>query len=176
MSVLIAVTLYSHVSAVNQTLTMLTIHALMTNIFKQYIAMTASMMLVFATLIGIPTREYIKQIAVSQKCIPFSITFNVPKFWNKQMSKTYAYGIIRLDYPKWNRNEWVALTKLWGKESAWNHEAQNPNSSAYGIAQVLKTKPGTPAPLQIERGLSYIEHRYGKPSIAWTHWRKHGWY
>ena len=176
MSVLTAVTLYLHVSAVNQTLTTLTIHASMTSTLKRYIAVASSMMLVLATLIGIPTREYIKQIAASQDCVPSGIAFGVPNFWNKHMSKTYAYGLIKLDYPKWGRGEWIALTKLWGKESAWNHEAQNPHSSAYGIAQVLNTKPGTPAPLQIERGLSYIEHRYDKPSIAWAHWRKHGWY
>jgi len=35
---------------------------------------------------------------------------------------------------------------------------------------------GTPAPEQIARGLAYIQHRYGKPSVAWAHWRKHGWY
>ncbi len=46
----------------------------------------------------------------------------------------------------------------------------------YGIAQVLNTKPGTPAPLQIERGLAYIQHRYKKPSAAWAHWRAKGWY
>jgi hypothetical protein len=92
------------------------------------------------------------------------------------MSKTYARGYIALEYPQWGRSEWSALKKLWGKESAWNHKAANPKSTAYGVAQVLKTKPGTPAPLQIEKGLAYIEHRYDKPSIAWSHWRKHGWY
>jgi hypothetical protein len=92
------------------------------------------------------------------------------------MSKTYARGYMAIEYPSWGRAEWRALLKLWGKESAWNHNADNPNSTAYGIAQVLKTKPGTPAPLQIEKGLAYISHRYDKPSIAWSHWRKHGWY
>ena len=75
-----------------------------------------------------------------------------------------------------NKTEATCIKLLISKESAWNHEANNPNSTAYGIAQVLGTKPGTPAPLQIERGLAYIEHRYDKPSVAWAHWRKHGWY
>jgi hypothetical protein len=83
---------------------------------------------------------------------------------------------MKVHHPTWTRAEWRSLNKLWGKESAWNMHADNPESSAYGIAQVLNTKPGTPAPLQIEKGLSYIVHRYDKPSIAWSHWRKNGWY
>ena len=92
------------------------------------------------------------------------------------MSKTYARGFMAMEYPSWGRAEWKALSKLWGKESAWNHLADNPKSTAYGIAQVLNTKHGTPAPLQIEKGLEYIAHRYDRPSVAWSHWRKHGWY
>jgi hypothetical protein len=95
--------------------------------------------------------------------------------WNKKLSKAYAKLLVTEHY-KWNLSEYRALLKLWGKESAWDHTADNPESSAYGIAQVLKTKHGTPAPLQIERGLKYIEHRYDKPSIAWAHWRAKKWY
>ena len=96
--------------------------------------------------------------------------------WTPPIAKAYAKSLMKWEYPHWNRSEWRALSKLWGKESAWNHEAANPKSSAYGIAQILKTKPGTPAPRQIERGLVYIEHRYNKPSKAWAHWRAKGWY
>jgi hypothetical protein len=95
--------------------------------------------------------------------------------WNKKLSKAYAKLLVMEEYG-WNLSEYRALLKLWGKESAWNHTADNPESSAYGIAQVLNTKPGTPAPLQIERGLEYIQHRYEKPSIAWAHWRNNNWY
>ena len=96
--------------------------------------------------------------------------------WTAPVAKAYAKSLMKWEYPHWNRSEWRALAKLWGKESGWRHEAANPKSSAYGIAQVLKTKPGTPAPRQIERGLVYIEHRYNKPSKAWAHWRAKGWY
>jgi hypothetical protein len=96
--------------------------------------------------------------------------------WTPRLSKAYAKALIKWKYPHWNRSEWFALAKLWGKESGWRHTADNPKSSAYGIAQVLNTKPGTPAPLQIERGLKYIQHRYEKPSVAWAHWRAKGWY
>ena len=96
--------------------------------------------------------------------------------WTPRALKLYAKQFMRMAYPEWNLSEHHALMKLWGKESAWNHKAQNPNSSAFGIPQLLNLDPETPAPLQVERGLAYIQHRYDKPSVAWSHWRKHGWY
>lgn len=96
--------------------------------------------------------------------------------WTKSLSKYYAKALISAQYEEWGISEFRALKKLWGKESAWDHTADNPKSSAFGIPQLLKMKPTTPAPEQIARGLAYIQHRYGKPSVAWAHWRKHGWY
>jgi hypothetical protein len=138
---------------------------------RRYSAAFTAGMLSFAALVGVPIKAYIQQTHDIACVNP-----EKPVFWNKQMAKTYAAGYIKLHYPKWGRGEWRALVRLWGKESAWDHTADNPHSSAYGIAQVLNTKPGTPAPLQIEKGLEYIEHRYDKPSVAWSHWRKKGWY
>jgi len=131
-------------------------------------------MLAFASMIGIPIKGYVKNI--QQDAITLQIVYVTPKYWTKYMSKVYTRGYMAIEYPQWGRAEYRSLLKLWGKESAWNHEADNPDSSAYGVAQVLNTKHGIPAPLQIERGLVYIQHRYSKPSIAWSHWRKHGWY
>ena len=139
---------------------------------KKYISVFTATFLSFGAFLGIPFKSYVKQIQDNPKCLDLG----QPRIWTKSMSKTYAIGYIRLNYPKWGRAEERALMKLWGKESGWNHKADNPDSTAYGIAQVLNTKPGTPAPLQIERGLAYIVHRYDKPSVAWAHWRKHKWY
>jgi hypothetical protein len=96
--------------------------------------------------------------------------------WTPRALKLYAKQFMRMAYPEWNSSEHRALMKLWGKESAWNHRAQNPTSSAFGVPQLLKLDPDTPAPRQIERGLEYIQHRYDKPSVAWSHWRSNGWY
>jgi hypothetical protein len=96
--------------------------------------------------------------------------------WTKSLSKSYAKALISAQYENWGASEFRALKKLWGKESAWDHTADNPKSTAFGIPQILGMKPNTPAPEQIARGLEYIQHRYGKPSVAWAHWRKHGWY
>ena len=139
---------------------------------KKYISIFTATFLSFGAFLGIPFKSYVKQIQDNPKCLDLG----QPRIWTKSMSKTYAIGYIRLNYPKWGRAEERALMKLWGKESGWNHKADNPDSTAYGIAQVLNTKPGTPAPLQSERGLEYIVHRYDKPSVAWAHWRKHKWY
>jgi hypothetical protein len=140
---------------------------------KKYQAIISASLLAFTALIGIPSKAYTKQVKYNPICIERE---GKPLPWTKHMAKTYAHGLMRMEYPQWGRGEWSALSKLWGKESAWNHEAANPKSSAYGIAQILRTKPGTPAPVQIDKGLSYIKHRYDKPSVAWSHWRKHGWY
>lgn len=144
---------------------------------KKYIAVGSTMILTLATMVGIPLKAYVHQLHENNPPLEPCITPDTsPRFWTPTMAKTYAYSYMKMTYPNWNRGEWKALLKLWGKESAWDHTAENPDSSAYGIAQVLHTKKGTPAPQQVARGLSYIVHRYDKPSVAWSHWRKHGWY
>ena len=80
-------------------------------------------------------------------------------------------------------SEFGCLENLWGKESGWNPNAQNPSSTAYGIAQFLdstwggtgiaKTSDGY---RQIDAGLIYIEERFGSPCGAWAHSQSTGWY
>ena len=75
------------------------------------------------------------------------------------------------------------LENLWGKESGWNPNAQNPSSTAYGIPQLLdstwggtgiaKTSDGY---RQIDAGLVYIQNAYGSPCAAWGHSQSTGWY
>jgi hypothetical protein len=79
--------------------------------------------------------------------------------------------------------QFSCLEKLWGKESGWNPNAQNPSSTAYGIPQFLnstwastgiaKTSDGY---RQIDAGLVYIDSRYGSPCGAWSHSQSTGWY
>jgi hypothetical protein len=80
-------------------------------------------------------------------------------------------------------NEFSCLENLWGKESGWNPDAQNPSSTAYGIPQFLdstwagtgiaKTSDGY---RQIDAGLIYINNRYGSPCGAWAHSQANNWY
>ncbi|WP_246626650.1 transglycosylase SLT domain-containing protein [Modestobacter italicus] len=90
----------------------------------------------------------------------------------------YALGKLGGD-----AGEFSCLESLWGKESGWNPNAQNPRSTAYGIPQFLdstwagtgiaKTSDGY---RQIDAGLIYIENRYGSPCGAWSHSKSTGWY
>jgi len=75
-----------------------------------------------------------------------------------------------------------ALDSLWTKESGWDHTAQNPTSSAFGIPQFLDAtwasyggKSFDP-PGQIDKGLRYISDRYGSTDDAWGHSQSVGWY
>jgi hypothetical protein len=104
------------------------------------------------------------------------------KYWTASISRAYARAMSVQRYG-WGRTEYKALNKLWTTESHWNPSAYNKEvgdptdgSHAGGIPQILALDPRTPAPVQIDRGLAYIHHRYGKPSIAWSYHRTHGWY
>jgi len=71
--------------------------------------------------------------------------------------------------------QFSCLKKLWGKESAWNHLADNPHSTAYGIPQILGMKEKNPLK-QVDLGIRYIRHRYDTPCKAWAFHKKHKWY
>ncbi len=128
----------------------------------------------WSQVFGHPTESYAAAVATYMK--DERLREALPVVWDKPLSKSYTRLLMRTFYPEWKRSEFKAVAKLWGKESAWNPDAKNPTSSAFGIPQLLNLPEDTPAPLQIERGLAYIQHRYGKPSVAWQHWRKNKWY
>lgn len=82
------------------------------------------------------------------------------------------------------QSQFDCLDPLYSSESGWRWNADNPNSSAYGIPQALPgskmssagadwaTNPVT----QIRWGLGYIQDRYGTPCEAWSFKRARGWY
>lgn len=100
--------------------------------------------------------------------------------WTPSLAR--AYSKFHMSKHGWNRSEWRALNKLWNQESHWNVNAYNKSKDRWsglhagGVAQMLGVSPSTPAPVQIDRGLAYIQSRYGRPSVAWAHERAHGWY
>lgn len=75
----------------------------------------------------------------------------------------------------WTPADFICLVKLWEKESHWNHKANNPTSSAYGIAQLLGETSKDPA-RQIRQGLKYLKHRYDSICSAWEFSERKGWY
>ena len=89
--------------------------------------------------------------------------------------KEYALHLLNYNYVQHK-----CLTKLYGKESAWNPKAVGNLSGTqrvYGIPQGksewLKDKDGYS---QVRWGLSYIEHRYLTPCKALDHWKAKGWH
>lgn len=78
-----------------------------------------------------------------------------------------------------DESELPALIELWNRESNWNPNADNPTSSASGIAQKMTSIHGPVEGTwqgQIDWGLDYIMGRYGSPSAALQWHNQHNWY
>lgn len=82
-----------------------------------------------------------------------------------------------------NKEQFVCLTKLVGKESAWRANAENPTSSASGIGQLLDStysrlgmQKSDSGVAQLVATLSYIHRRWVTPCNAWKNWLKNGSY
>ena len=87
---------------------------------------------------------------------------------------------VRLALPK---KEAICLSRLIGKESAWNSKAignlNSPTKSyVYGLLQIKNPMAKDLTAIeQIHLGLKYIDHRYsGDTCKAWAHWVKKGWH
>lgn len=99
--------------------------------------------------------------------------------YNKLWAKSYM-----LSKYKWKEKQYQCIIKLWNRESGWRVNADNPNSSAYGIPQALPGKKMASAgpnwkknpQTQIKWGLKYINSRYKTPCGAWSAFNKKGWY
>jgi hypothetical protein len=96
--------------------------------------------------------------------------------WTTEDSKAYAQDKLY----EWQYKQWLCLDKLWTRESNWRPNAYNRvkvmGKNAGGIPQILGLDPKTPAPIQIDRGLSYIYNRYHTPCKAWEFFTKKGYY
>ena len=107
-------------------------------------------------------------------CIGIALCFMPEAGGSKPMQyvtyKEYALHLLHYDYEQYS-----CLSKLYGKESAWNPNAVN--GSHYGIPQGksewLRDQDGY---TQVRWGLSYIQHRYLTPCNALDHWRIHNWH
>jgi hypothetical protein len=72
-------------------------------------------------------------------------------------------------------SEWPCLRELVQRESSWNPTAVT--GSHYGLFQMRGLKHSTGWKRQVERGLGYIDHRYGGDvCVALSHSNKTGWY
>ena len=81
------------------------------------------------------------------------------------------YAAVLVD----DKYQMSCLSKLYGKESAWNPDAVN--GSHYGIPQgrSIYLKDAT-AEQQVMWGLKYIDNRYGSPCKAWDFFQKNNYH
>lgn len=131
----------------------------------------------------VPDVEIMAQLArraerIAKRLPPVEVPADVDRGSNRALGYRL---MIEFGFPE---DQWAYLDALWQRESGWNHLADNPTSSAYGIPQSLpgtkmavvgsdwRTNPET----QINWGLAYIGARYGTPQKAWAHSEAVGWY
>ena len=123
------------------------------------------------------TPEHAKQGIPSSKPAEISLPKKVQtkatwkeKNENRKLAREYSKA---LGYTKKERD---CLITLWTRESRFDHLADNPRSSAFGIAQRLREKSRRPD-IQILHGLRYIDHRFGGSACRALAWhRERGWY
>lgn len=131
----------------------------------------------------VPVIEIMAQLARRAERIAKNLPKEpVPADVDPRSNRGLGYQLmLEFGFPK---DQWAYLDALWQRESGWNHLADNPSSSAYGIPQSLpgekmavvgsdwRTNPET----QIRWGLAYIAARYGNAQKAWEHSERVGWY
>ena len=88
--------------------------------------------------------------------------------------KIFAMDLARTQYG-WGYKEFLCVDNIFTRESHWNPKADNPRSTAYGIAQMLG-EDSKECSIQVANGFKYIEHRYDTPCNAWKFWQMNGYY
>ena len=111
-----------------------------------------------------------------QPAIPASIVYKERPILQQVDAKQLAKKLL-------TKKEYSCLAKLLGKESAWNAEAKNPDSSAKGIGQLLDatyrnlgmkhTEASVP---QLVATLAYIHRRHLTPCKAWEFFKQKNYY
>ena len=127
-----------------------------------------------------PRRGLHRAAAVVALCLAFAFAGQTVA---QAASGMQAYQAYALDQLGGNTGQSSCLNQLWQRESGWNPNAQNPTSTAYGIAQFLNStwastgiaKTSDPY-LQVDAGLIYIENRYGSACAAWDFHQANNWY
>ena len=117
----------------------------------------------FGAAIAVPATAQAPHLSYEEKITVYAMQ-NPKQYAHKQLI-TFGFG----------KKEQDCLTQLWEKESNWNYKADNPKSTAYGIAQMLNEKSKLPH-IQINKGIRYIIHRYDTPCKAWKFWQRHYYY
>ena len=92
----------------------------------------------------------------------------------KQYNKSMAMEYARAGWG-WDKRQRDCVFRLFMEESRFDHLADNPKSTAFGIGQVLKETSKEPE-IQVLKAYKYIEHRYSTPCRALAHHLRKNWY
>jgi len=112
---------------------------------------------------------------------------------SKKIDSVYALPLPHVTVQEYaaqkivSKEQWVCLSRLYGKESAWDSRAignTNGNALVYGIPQLKNPLMLEKSPYeQVDYGLKYIKHRYKLDSDgyinackAWQHFKVKGWH
>jgi hypothetical protein len=113
------------------------------------------------------------------------VVVEVPVLVERTPEASKVYAKTQLPKFGWDTPiQWECLIDLWTKESNWRPNAYNKTPvyqngeklHAGGIPQILGLDPDISVERQIERGLVYVESRYGSPCSAWRFWERNFWY
>jgi len=111
------------------------------------------------------------------------VKVNIGKPLTKQTKATWEQKqnnkVMAMRYAKagwnWDKRQRGCVYRLFTSESRFDHLANNPKSTAFGIGQVLKETSKQPD-IQILHAYKYIEHRYSTPCRALAFHIRHKWY
>ena len=117
-----------------------------------------------------PLRRVGRGVLVAIGITLFTPAYAVAPYKAKQLTiKEYAAVLVDDKY------QMSCLSKLYGKESAWNYKARS--GSHYGIPQGRSEYLRDALPeQQIQWGLKYIHNRYGTPCKAWEFFQKNNYH
>jgi len=118
-----------------------------------------------------PLRRVGRGVLVAIGISLFSPAYAVAPVDGKRYVSIKEYAAILVD----DKSQMICLSKLYGKESAWNPDAVN--GSHYGIPQGRSEylKDASPEQ-QIQWGLKYIDNRYGSPCKAWEFFQRYNYH
>jgi len=118
-----------------------------------------------------PLRRVGRGVLVAIGISLFSPAYAVAPVDGKHYVSIKEYAAILVD----DKTQMKCLSKLYGKESAWNPNANS--GSHWGIPQGRSEYLRTATPeQQIMWGLKYIDNRYGSPCKAWEFFQKNNYH
>ena len=124
------------------------------------------------------TSMFVNAAFAPQPAIPATVIYKERPLLQQVKPKQIARELL-------TKKDFRCLTKLLGKESAWNPKAKNPTSSAKGIGQLLDStyrnlgmKHSNAGVPQLVATLAYIGRKYGSGGVcaAWKHFQRKNWY